>query len=251
MLLVKKMASHGNADLQEIDRFDKISRTWWDPQGEMGTLHTINPLRMHFILEKLSRPDPTILDVGCGGGILAEALARAGGRVTGIDLSEASIRVARQHAQQQSLTIDYRYEGVEEFTKAHQNRFDVVTCMEMLEHVPYPEKIIEACSQAHKPGGNAFFSTINRTPKSFLFAIVIGEYFLHLLPPGSHTYQKLIRPEELKDWAGEFNLEFVRISSLIYNPLTRRFKVATGREDVNYMMHFTKRRLAPEKEWEV
>ncbi len=245
------MASYGNADLQEIDKFDKIARIWWDPKGEMGTLHTINPLRVSFIMEGLPKPNPALLDVGCGGGILAEALAHAGAHVTGIDLSESSIQVARQHAQQQRVVIDYRCEDVEAFSHEHAGSFDVVTCMEMLEHVPYPEKVVEACSQALKPGGNAFFSTINRTPKAFLFDVVIGEYILHLLPRGSHKYQRLIRPQELKDWAGEFNLELRRISSLIYNPLTRKFKVAAGREDVNYMVHFLKRSPKHGGEWQV
>ncbi len=245
------MASYGNADLQEIDKFDKLSRTWWDPKGELGTLHTINPLRTTFILEKLTQPNPVILDVGCGGGILTEALAKAGAQATGIDLSEASIQVARQHAHKQGLVIDYYQTDVEDFAREHAGRFDAVACMEMLEHVPYPEKITEACSQALKPGGHAFFSTINRTTKAFLFAILIGEYILHLLPRGSHAYHKLIRPEELKDWAGEYNLEFVRISSLIYNPVRRKFKAAAGREDVNYMVHFFKMSSKPDRKWEV
>ncbi len=245
------MASYGNADLQEIERFDKLSHTWWDPKGEMGTLHTINPLRTQFILEQLTQPNPSVLDVGCGGGILAEALSKAGARVTGIDLSEESIQVAQQHAEKQGLSIEYRCEEVESFTRQHEASFDVVSCMEMLEHVPYPEKIIEACSRALKPGGNAFFSTINRTPKSYLFAILIGEYVLHLLPRGSHKYKNLILPQELKDWAGEFNLEFCRIASLTYNPLRRKFKVVANIEDVNYMVHFNKRKLKRSGEWRV
>jgi 2-polyprenyl-6-hydroxyphenyl methylase/3-demethylubiquinone-9 3-methyltransferase len=235
------MVSSGNVDAQEIERFDKISQAWWDPKGEMGTLHIINPLRTNFIMENNTLDYQKVLDVGCGGGMLTEALSNARACVTGIDLSLASIQVAKQHAQKQGLKIDYQYEDVEEFTKKHAGTFDIVTCMEMLEHVPHPVDVIRACSQALKPGGRAYFSSINRTPKAFLFAILIGENILHLLPRGSHRYQKLIRPQELKNWADECDLEFIRLSSLIYNPITGKFKVVAGREDVNYMAQFVKR----------
>ncbi len=235
------MKSFENADNKEINKFDRVSQIWWDLKGEMGTLHTINPLRTNFIMEKLNGGSPRILDVGCGGGILSEALAKAGAQVTGLDLSEASIQVAKQHAQQQGLNIDYRYESVEEVAQKNVGSFDVVTCMEMLEHVPEPGKVVAACAQALKPGGHAFFSTINRTPKAFLFAIIGGEYVLRLLPRGTHTYSKLIRPTELKNWNREARLDFVRLASLMYNPITRTFKVATGKEDVNYMAHFIKK----------
>ncbi|MBI3739727.1 MAG: bifunctional 2-polyprenyl-6-hydroxyphenol methylase/3-demethylubiquinol 3-O-methyltransferase UbiG [Chloroflexi bacterium] len=235
------MTTFENADNKEIDKFDKVSQIWWDPKGEMGTLHTINPLRTNFIMEKVTVSHPKILDVGCGGGILSEALAKAGAQVTGLDLSEASLLVARQHAQQQGLNIDYRYESAEEFARKRAGTFDVVTCMEMLEHVPEPGKVVAACAQALKPGGYAFFSTINRTPKAFLFAIIGGEYILHLLPRGTHTYSKLIRPIELKKWNREAGLDFIRLASLIYNPFTRKFKVAHNVEDVNYMAHFIKK----------
>jgi 2-polyprenyl-6-hydroxyphenyl methylase / 3-demethylubiquinone-9 3-methyltransferase len=235
------MTSFENADNKEIDKFDKVSKIWWDPNGEMGTLHTINPLRTSFIMDDLTLPNPKILDVGCGGGILSEALARTGARVTGIDLSKASLQVAGQHAQNQGLQIDYRYEIVEEFARKNAGSFDVVTCMEMLEHVPEPGKIVAACAQALKPGGHAVFSTINRTPKAFVFAIVGGEYILRLLPRGTHTYSKLIKPIELKLWAEGNSLEFSSLCSLIYNPFTRKFKVAEGREDVNYMAQFVKK----------
>jgi 2-polyprenyl-6-hydroxyphenyl methylase/3-demethylubiquinone-9 3-methyltransferase len=235
------MTSIKNVDSKEIEKFDRVSQTWWDPKGEMGTLHTINPLRIKFITEGLTIRNPKILDVGCGGGILSEALAITGAQVTGIDLSQVSLQVAKEHAQNHRLKIEYRFESVEEVARKHAGNFDVITCMEMLEHVPEPEKIVKACAQALKPGGHAIFSTINRTPKAFLFAIIGGEYILHLLPRGTHTYQNFIRPEELKNWGGRYDLGFIRIVSLIYNPFTRKFKVAAGKEDVNYMIHFIKR----------
>ena len=235
------MTTFKNVDNTEIDKFDKVSQIWWDLKGEMGTLHTINPLRTKFIMEKLTVPNPRILDVGCGGGILSEALARNGAQVTGSDLSLASLEVARHHAQQEGLKIEYLYESAEDIAQKNAGSFDAITCMEMLEHVPEPDKIVAACAQALKPGGHAFFSTINRTPKGFLFAIIGGEYILRLLPRGTHTYQKLIRPSELKNWAQAWGLEFSRIASLIYNPFTGKFKVDAGREDVNYMVHFVKK----------
>ncbi len=235
------MASIENVDLREIDRFDRIALIWWDTKGEMGTLHTINPLRLKFIMEKITAPQPQILDVGCGGGILSEALAEAGAKITGLDLSGESIKVAIQHAGKQGLQIDYRDENVEEYAQKHAGEFDAVTCMEMLEHVPHPENIIAACAQALKPGGQAFFSTLNRTPKAFLFAIVIGENFIHLAPKGSHKYRNLIRPIELKKWAQANQLEFVRSASLMYNPINGKWRAAAGKEDVNYMAHFIKR----------
>lgn len=239
------MTQFTNTDHEEIKKFDNVAQVWWDPKGSMGTLHTVNPLRAKFITENLNISNCTILDVGCGGGILAEALARSGAQVTGIDLSEASLEAARQHAGEQGLNIDYRYESIEEVAEKHAGEFDVITCMEMLEHVPEPNKTIAACSRLLKPGGHAFFSTINRTPKAFLFAIIGGEYILRLLPKGTHTYKKLIRPNELKKWAQDNDLEFLRLSSLIYSPFNRKFKVAE-KEDVNYMAHFVKKQLSDE-----
>jgi len=228
-----------NSDTNEIKKFDDVAQIWWDLKGEMGTLHTINPLRMKFITDALDLSGKKVLDVGCGGGILTEALARCGAQATGIDLSKESIEAAKIHASQQGLNIDYRYENIEETVSKHAGEFDAITCMEMLEHVPEPGKIIAACSRLLKPGGHTFFSTINRTPKALIMVIFGGEYILRLLPRGTHTYRKLIRPNELKQWAQESGLDFRRLSSLIYNPFTRKFKVADV-EDNNYMADFVK-----------
>lgn len=235
------MTQFPNVDAREITKFDRVSRLWWDANGKMGMLHTINPLRLKFIVQQIETPHPRIVDIGCGGGILTEALARTGAEVSGIDLSEQSLAVACQHAREQGLVIDYRYQSAEQLAREQSGSFDLVTCMEVLEHVPDPAQVIAACARVLKPGGRAVFSTINRTPKAFLFAIVGGEYVLRLLPRGTHSYRKLIRPHELRDWAGASGLEFTGIASLMYNPLTRCFRVDAGREDVNYMASFTKR----------
>jgi 2-polyprenyl-6-hydroxyphenyl methylase/3-demethylubiquinone-9 3-methyltransferase len=233
------MSQFTNTDTKEIKKFDDVAQIWWDPKGEMGTLHTINPLRMKFITDVMDLSGKKVLDIGCGGGILTEALARCGAQATGIDLSKDSIEAAKIHAAQQGLNIDYRYENIEETASKHAGEFDAITCMEMLEHVPEPGKVIAACSRLLKPGGHAFFSTINRTLKAFVFVIFGGEYILRLLPRGTHTYSKLIRPSELTQWSQQSGLEFRRLASLIYNPFTRKFKVVE-KEDNNYFMHFTK-----------
>lgn len=235
------MTEFSNVDDREITKFDKVSNLWWDTRGEMRNLHVVNPLRTKFVMDAIDVPRPRILDVGCGGGILSEALARAGAQVTAIDLSAPSLEAARQHAGAQGLQIDYRLQSAEQIAEEEAGRFDAVTCMEMLEHVPDPARVIAACARVLKPGGRAFFSTINRTPKAFLFAIVAGEYILRLLPRGTHEYAKLIRPREMRDWARAAGLEFVGSASLMYNPFTRNFKVAPGKEDVNYMASFVRK----------
>lgn len=233
------MSQFSNVDLAEIQKFDSVAR-WWDLRGEMRTLHVINPLRVQFILEKVEQTAPRVLDVGCGGGILSEALTRAGAWVTGIDLSQQAIEVARQHAQEQGLNIEYLYQSAEGLAEERPEAFDVVTCLEMLEHVPQPQSVVRACARAVKPGGHLIFSTINRTPKAFLFVIIGGEYILRLLRPGTHDYRKFIRPVELRKWAEDSGLRFLRIASLLYNPFTRRFRLVEGIEDNNYFMHFIK-----------
>lgn len=234
------MTQFSNSDNQEIAKFDNVSQIWWDPKGEMGTLHTINPLRVKFIMDNIDRPQARIIDVGCGGGILSESLAKTGAQVTGLDLSLASLEAARQHAQAGGLHIDYRAVTAEELAAEQPESFDAVTCMEMLEHVPEPGKVIAACARLVKPGGRVFFSTINRTLFSLAAVILVGEYILRLLPRGSHDYRKLIRPSELKAWANASGLQHVRSASLMYNPLTGNFKVAYDKEDMNYMAHFLK-----------
>ena len=234
------MTKSTNVDESEITKFDNVSQIWWDAKGEMGTLHTINPLRTKFIMDNIDTPKPRILDVGCGGGILSEALAKAGAQVTGIDLSQPSLEAARQHAHAGGLEIEYLAITAEEIAGQQAGTFDAVTCMEMLEHVPEPQKVIAACARAVKPGGRVFFSSINRTLKSLLSVILVGEYVLRLLPRGTHTYSKLIRPAELKAWSKESGLDFVRLSSLMYNPLSGTFKVAADKEDMNYMAYFRK-----------
>ncbi|MCV7196359.1 bifunctional 2-polyprenyl-6-hydroxyphenol methylase/3-demethylubiquinol 3-O-methyltransferase UbiG [Mycobacterium angelicum] len=235
------MTTFDNVDGGEVEKFDKVSDIWWDPNGEMGGLHSINPLRTKFIQDVVSIEGLKILDVGCGGGILSEALAKAGAQVTGLDMSRQSLDVARAHARSEGLNIAYLYDSVENVAAQDSGGFDVVTCMEMLEHVPEPEQIVAACARALKPGGHAFFSTINRTPKAFLFAIVGGEYILRLLPRGTHTYSKLIRPGELTAWSRANSLDFGKFASLIYNPFTKRFRLAADSVDVNYLAHFTKK----------
>jgi 2-polyprenyl-6-hydroxyphenyl methylase/3-demethylubiquinone-9 3-methyltransferase len=237
------MTEASNVDPREIARFNRLAQLWWDPHGKMGQLHAINPLRTSFVLDRVTTPRPRILDVGCGGGILAESLRRHGARVTGIDLSLMSLDIARRHAADNGLDIDYRYARVEDLAGQEPGTFDAVTCMEMLEHVPDPSSVVQACARLLKPGGHVFFSTINRTPKAFLFAIVAGEYILGLLPRGTHHYRMLVQPDELRVWAATCGLRFIASDSLMYNPLTRRFRVAGNREDVNYMSCFASREL--------
>ncbi len=234
------MTQFANTDKEEIQKFDDVANIWWDLKGEMGTLHVINPLRTEFITRNLNMPKSRIVDVGCGGGILSEALAKEGAQVIGIDLSELSIKAAGHHAKSQGLNIDYRYESVEDLAAKQAGQFDAVTCMEMLEHVPDPNQTIAACAKLLKPGGHAYFSTINRTLKAGFMVIFGGEYILRLLPRGTHTYKKLIRPDELRKWSAQNGLEFRESASLMYNPFNKTFKVKNV-EDNNYMAHFVKK----------
>ena len=224
-----------NADPAELHKFGALAHRWWDPHGDMRPLHEINPLRLDWIDRLAALAGKRVLDVGCGGGILAEAMAQRGARVTGIDLSAKPLRVAQLHALESGVQVDYRETSAEAMAAESPAGYEIVTCMEMLEHVPDPASTVRACSALAKPGGWVFFSTINRNPKSFLFAIVGAEYVLRLLPRGTHEYAKLIRPSELAAMARQASLEVVEILGMTYNPLTRRFTLARD-TDVNYLV---------------
>ncbi len=231
------MSQPENVDPRETDKFGKLSAIWWDPKGPMHSLHDINPLRIEFIAEEAPLAGRRVLDVGCGGGLLSEALAKLGAQVTGIDLSEDLIALAREHAKAQNLSIDYRNISVEKLAEEAPETYDVLTCMEVLEHIPDPQAVVAACSRLLKPGSHAFFATINRSLRSFIFAIVGAEYIIRLLPMGSHTYQRLIRPDELRAWTRRNGLVFMKAASVDYNPFTRKFSMGSN-EDISYMMHF-------------
>lgn len=235
------MNQPSNVDSQEVSKFDRVAQLWWDPAGKMGMLHVINQLRSQFTFDHADVNGKRVVDVGCGGGILTETLAQAGADVVGIDQSELTLEVAKQHAAKSGLTIDYRIQTVEELAEKEAGTYDVVTCLEMIEHVPDPAAIIAACARLLKPGGHAIFSTINRSFKAWLFAIIGGEYVMRILPRGTHQYEKLVRPTELRSWSEAAGLTWLRSASLMFNPLTKKFRVAHGKEDVNYMMSFVKK----------
>ncbi|QTF91126.1 bifunctional 2-polyprenyl-6-hydroxyphenol methylase/3-demethylubiquinol 3-O-methyltransferase UbiG [Halomonas sp. BM-2019] len=233
-------ASHteaGNFDLGEIAKFEALASRWWDPESEFKPLHEINPLRLDFIDARAGLAGKRVVDVGCGGGILAEAMAHRGARVTGIDLGEAPLAVARLHAEESGVRVDYRRISVEALAEEAPGEFDVVTCLEMLEHVPDPASVVRACTALVKPGGQVFFSTLNRNPKAYALAILGAEYVLRLLPRGTHDYAKFIRPAELAGWCREAGLELQEQSGLTYNPLTRRYRLHPTDVSVNYLMH--------------
>jgi len=225
-----------NADPQELAKFNALASRWWDPHSEFKPLHEINPLRLNFIDERVNLAGKVVLDVGCGGGILAESMAQRGAEVTGIDMGEAPLSVAKLHLFESNVEVDYQHGSAEEWAERYPAQFDVVTCLEMLEHVPNPASVIKACFDLVKPGGHVFFSTINRNPKSYLFAIIGAEYVLNLLPKGTHEYSKFIRPSELSEWAREAGLEIKELIGMSYNPFNKTYKL--GRDvDVNYLIH--------------
>lgn len=226
-----------NVDHAEIAKFEALASRWWDAEGEFKPLHEINPLRANYIDERAGVAGQQLLDVGCGGGILAEAMARRGAQVTAIDMGEAPLAVARLHAQDSGLSIDYRHITVEALADERPGSFDVVTCLEMLEHVPDPASVVSACARLVKPGGDLFFSTINRNPKAYALAVIGAEYLLRMLPRGTHDYDKFIRPSELARWLRNSGLELQNTIGLTYNPLTRHYKLNPLDVDVNYMVH--------------
>jgi len=225
-----------NADPAELAKFSDLAHRWWDPQSEFRPLHEINPLRLDWIQTHTTLPGKRVLDVGCGGGILADAMARKGASVLGIDLALKALKVAQLHAlEAQTPGVEYREVSVEALAAEQPAAFDVVTCMEMLEHVPDPASVVRACAQLVKPGGWVFFSTINRNPKAFVFAILGAEYVLNLLPRGTHEYLKFIRPSELAGYCRPHALELVQTRGIQYNPLTRRYWLS-GDTSVNYLV---------------
>jgi 2-polyprenyl-6-hydroxyphenyl methylase/3-demethylubiquinone-9 3-methyltransferase len=228
-----------NVDLSELEKFSALASKWWDPNSEFRPLHQINPLRLDWIDGICPLAGKTVIDVGCGGGILAEAMARKGAQVKGIDLAEKSIGVARLHGLESGVTVDYEVIATETIADREPEQYDLVTCMEMLEHVPDPASVVAACSRLTKPGGTVVFSTLNRNPKSFLFAIIGAEYILKMLPKGTHEYAKFIKPSELASYARAAGLELRQLIGMTYNPLTKVY--ALNRDtDVNYIMAFTK-----------
>ena len=229
-----------NLDHDEVKKFDDLAAKWWDPDGEFKPLHQINPLRVGFINERANLEGIKVLDVGCGGGILAEALSKLGAQVTGIDASEQTIGVAQNHSNAVGSDVSYYQTTIEEFiANKPEEKFDVITCLEMLEHVPSPGEIIKICSTILKDDGNIFFSTINRNPRSYLFAIVGAEYILNLLPKGTHDYQKFIKPSELAKWIRDARLSQIETIGLSYNPITDNYWLGKDIQ-VNYMVHAKK-----------
>ncbi|MDH5584155.1 MAG: bifunctional 2-polyprenyl-6-hydroxyphenol methylase/3-demethylubiquinol 3-O-methyltransferase UbiG, partial [Gammaproteobacteria bacterium] len=229
--------ARNNVDLAEVAKFDALAARWWDPDGEFRPLHEINPLRLDWIRQHVSLSGSKVIDIGCGGGILAESMAAAEAIVTGIDMAEGPLAVAKLHQHESAAKVDYRHATAEEVAATEAKTYDVVTCLEMLEHVPDPSLVIQSCADLVKPGGHVFFSTINRNPKAFVFAIVGAEYILKLLPAGTHEYEKFIRPSELAGWARRAGLALKDSIGMHYNPITREYSLGPNL-DVNYLMHF-------------
>lgn len=229
-----------NVDQAEIAKFEALASRWWDKHSEFKPLHDINPLRSNYIDERSPVAGKKVLDVGCGGGILSEALAQRGAEVSGIDMGDAPLQVAKLHSLESGVTINYRQITAEELAEQEPEQYDVVTCLEMLEHVPDPSSVIKACAKLCKPGGDVYFSTINRNPKAYAFAVLGAEYLLKMLPKGTHEYSKFIRPSELSNWIRRAELDLQDMTGLTYNPLTKNYKLKQGDVDVNYMVHTKK-----------
>ena len=229
-----------NVDAAEIAKFEALASRWWDKTSEFKPLHDINPLRANYIDMRSPVAQRKVVDVGCGGGILAEALAHRGAEVTGIDMGEAPLAVARLHALETGAQVDYRCITAEDLAEQATGSYDIVTCLEMLEHVPDPSSVVNACAKLVKPGGDVYFSTINRNPKAYAFAILGAEYMLRLLPKGTHEYSKFIRPAELAKWMRESKLELQDTTGMTYNPLTKSYKLNPNDVSVNYLLHAKK-----------
>ena len=226
-----------NVDQAEIAKFSALASRWWDKNSEFKPLHEINPLRCNYIDEISPVVGKKVLDVGCGGGILSEAMALRGAEVTGIDMGEAPLQVAKLHSLESGVTVTYRQITAEALAKEEPGRYDIVTCMEMLEHVPDPASVVRACAKLCKPSGHVYFSTINRNPKAYALAVVGAEYILKFLPRGTHEYDKFIRPSELANWIRQADLQLEDMIGLVYNPLTKNYKLNRNDVDVNYMVH--------------
>lgn len=232
----RKARTSANADAGELAKFQALAARWWDPNSEFRPLHEINPLRLGWIDRLASLRGKRVVDVGCGGGILAESMAALGAEVTGIDLAEKPLRVAELHGLESGVRVNYERIAAEDLAAREPDAFDVVTCMEMLEHVPDPASTVRACARMLRPGGLAFFSTINRNPKAFLFAIVGAEYVLNLLPRGTHAFEKFIKPSELVGFARAGGLELIEMQGMTYNPLTRQYRLVADDVSVNYLV---------------
>ena len=228
-----------NVDVAELNKFSELAHKWWDKGSEFKPLHDINPLRLNYIDQAVSLSGKTVLDVGCGGGILSESMAQKGATVTGIDLGEKALKVAQLHSLESGVSVDYQLIAVEALAERRPAGFDVVTCLEMLEHVPDPASVVQACAKLVKPGGHVFFSTINRNPKSYLFAVIGAEYVLNMLPRGTHDYKKFIKPSELASWMRSADLSLQHQIGMSYNPITQHYWLGDD-VSVNYMMHTIK-----------
>ena len=233
------MANARNVDPAEIARFEAAASRWWDPEGEMRPLHELNPVRLEYVEQSGPLTGRDVIDVGCGGGLLAEAMARKGARVTALDMAQDLLDVAKLHASESGVRVNYLLESAEDHAATHAAGYDVVTCMEMLEHVPDPAQVVTALAALAKPGGHVFVSTINRTPRAYLRAVIGAEYVLRLLPTGTHTYDKFIRPSELAAWAQAAGLRTFDVAGLDYDPFGRSARIVTDAR-VNYLMHFVK-----------